>query len=401
MSSVDTGTSYVIHMVTAGVNNDQEPTQTARTPLLATCHLFQWHIATPFRSGGPVMGETNITSSSSRRPLGSSMPSASPSIQLYESSPTISAIAQPGGIKLRSGMTTAATARQTADADCLAKWQAVNTAEREREREREREHSSGTYVRRFSSTASNIARTHARSHHSPTSSSPTVVPYSSGYSTGRMHPLDRHSSLFRRRCSAMHYQSTRRASSSAPTCRTLELWRLMQGNDPNNPDSMMDYWDALLHVMPTAPEGKHVVNVRTWLAGKVTERSKQEQERQRPLQTLIQALKLFSSMPPYSVYPRARQQGGWRSTYSHSSMAAQMLKTTTHCSPSETQVHRHRLPSYARSQAMWAPPPLHDHVCRASGQRSALVNGFLCHGRDDDPRSARGSLSRGGRARKP
>ena len=58
---------------------------------------------------------------------------------------------------------------------------------------------------------------------------------------------------------------------SVHTQLMLDLWSLVAGNDADDATSLVDYYDELLVSMPTEPETSRVVQLRVWLANRVTD----------------------------------------------------------------------------------------------------------------------------------
>ena len=61
------------------------------------------------------------------------------------------------------------------------------------------------------------------------------------------------------------------AEISVHTQLMLDLWSLVAGNDADDATSLVDYYDELLVSMPTEPETSRVVQLRVWLANRVTD----------------------------------------------------------------------------------------------------------------------------------
>ena len=61
-----------------------------------------------------------------------------------------------------------------------------------------------------------------------------------------------------------------RAHFTAHYDRLYQHWALLHDSDPDDRESLAEFFDQLLDIMPTTPAGSHIVSLRTWLAGQIT-----------------------------------------------------------------------------------------------------------------------------------
>ena len=66
-------------------------------------------------------------------------------------------------------------------------------------------------------------------------------------------------------------EGSTRAQFNVHAMNLYDIWALISGNDASSPESLADYYEELLHSMPTAPEGAHLVGLRTWLACRIND----------------------------------------------------------------------------------------------------------------------------------
>ena len=62
-----------------------------------------------------------------------------------------------------------------------------------------------------------------------------------------------------------------RARLGAHYQRVLDLWDLIEGHNREDPRALPDFYDDLLHSLPTTPELSMLTQVRTWLASRVAD----------------------------------------------------------------------------------------------------------------------------------